>query len=142
MHSLATRKSSASQDIMIISLEETFALLNKWKEESALLAVAGESPFRDMLRGIEDSSVRWTMSQSVRVSRIEAEQGFVEFEGPTGNLSLSLKRCSRLFYEDHRNAPVDIREAAEALTLSALSIFFPTDEAFLVYELREPPPRR
>jgi hypothetical protein len=127
---------------MIISLEETFALLNKWKEESALLAVAGEGPFRDMLRGIEDRGVRWTMSQSVRVSRIETEQGFVEFEGPTGNLSLSLKRCRRFFYEDHRNAPVDMREAAEALTLSALSIFFPTDEAFLVYELQEPLPRR
>jgi hypothetical protein len=127
---------------MIISLDEAFALLNKWKEESALLAVAGESPFRDMLRGIEDRGVRWTMSQSVRVSRIETEQGFVEFEGSTGNLSLSLKRCRRFFYEDHRNAPVDMREAAEALTLSALSIFFPTDEAFLVYELQEPLPRR
>ena len=127
---------------MIISLEETLALLNKWKEESALLAVAGESPFRDMLRGIEDRGVRWTMSQSVRVSRIETEQGFVELEGPAGNLSLSLKRCRRFFYEDHRNAPVDMREAAEALTLSALSIFFPTDEAFLVYELQEPLPER
>ena len=127
---------------MIISLEETFALLNQWKEESALLAVAGESPFRDMLRGIEDRGVRWTMSQSVRVSRIETEQGFVEFEGPTGNLSLSLKRCHRFFYEDYRNAPVDMREAAEALTLSALSILFPTEEAFLVYEMQEPLSRK
>jgi len=49
-----------------------------------------------------------------------------------------LKRGRRFFYEDYRNAPPDQREAAEALTLSALSIFFPTDEAFLVYELREP----
>src|SRR6516165_10437525 len=127
---------------MTISLEETVALLNKWKEESALLAVAGESPFRDMLRGIEDHGVRWTVSQSVRVSRIETERGFVEFEGPAGNLSLSLKRCRAFFYEDHRDAPRDAREAAEALTLSALSIFFPSDEAFLVYELREPAPGR
>jgi hypothetical protein len=29
-----------------------------------------------------------------------------------------------------------MREAAEALTLSALSILFPTEEAFLVYEMR------
>ena len=122
---------------MIISVKETFALLNKWKEESALLAVAGESPFRDMLRGIEDRGVRWTMSQSLRVSRIETDQGFVEFQGPTGNLSLSLKRCRRFHYEDHRNAPLDMHDAAEALTLSALSIFFSLDEAFIVYELRE-----
>jgi hypothetical protein len=122
---------------MTISLEETVALLNKWKEESALLAVAGESPFRDMLRGIEDHGVRWTMSQSVRVSRIETEKGFVDFEGPAGNLSLSLKQCRRFLYEDYRNAPPDQREAAESLTLSALSIFFPSDEAFLVYEMRE-----
>jgi hypothetical protein len=47
---------------MIISLEETFALLNKWKEQSALLAVAGENPFRDMLRGIEDREVRWCVA--------------------------------------------------------------------------------
>jgi len=127
---------------MTISLEETLALLNKWKEESALLAVAGESPFRDALRGIEDRGVRWTMSQSVRVSRIETKDRFVEFEGPTGSLSLSLKRCRGFLYEDHRNAPVENREAAEALTLSALSIFFPADEAFLVYELQGPQPGR
>ena len=139
----AIRKSSAVHDIpMTISLEETLALLNKWKEESALLAVAGESPFRDALRGIEDRGVRWTMSQSVRVSRIETKDRFVEFEGPTGSLSLSLKRCRGFLYEDHRNAPVENREAAEALTLSALSIFFPADEAFLVYELQGPQPGR
>src|SRR5215471_8622162 len=126
---------------MIISLEETFSLLNKWKEESALLAVAGESPFRDMLRGIEHRGVRWTMSQSLRVLRIDSERGFIQFEGPAGKLSVSLKHCRRFFYEDHRNAPPDQREAAEALTLSALSIFFASDEAFLLYEMREPMPR-
>jgi hypothetical protein len=35
-----------------------------------------------------------------------------------------LKYCRRFFYEDYRNAPPDQREAAEALTLSALSMFF------------------
>jgi hypothetical protein len=126
---------------MIISLEETCALLNKWKEESALLTVAGESPFRDMLRGIETPGIRWCMSQSVRVSRVDTERGFVEFEGPAAcDLSLSLKQCRRFLYEDYRNAPPDQREAAEALTLSALSMFFPSDEAFLFYEMREPEP--
>jgi len=125
---------------MIIALEETFALLNKWKEESALLAVAGESPFRDMLRGIEDRGVRWCMSQSVRVSRIDSSRGLVEFEGPGGNLSLSLKQCRRFVYEDHRNAPPNQRQAAEALTLSALSMFFPSADAFLVFEMRDPVP--
>jgi len=66
---------------MTISLEETFTLLNKWKEESAFLGVAGESPFRDTLRGIEDRGVRWTMSQSVRVSRIEVDQASLSSRG-------------------------------------------------------------
>jgi hypothetical protein len=51
-----------------------------------------------------------------------------------------LKYCRRFFYEDYRNAPLDQREAAEALTLSALSMFFASDEAFLLYEMREPAP--
>src|SRR5215469_10723542 len=111
---------------MIISIEETFALLNKWKEESALLFVNAESPFREM-RGLEDSGVRWTMTQPVRVSKIETEKGFVEFEGPAGNLSLSLKRCRALVYEDYRHSTPD--------TLSVLLIFFSFDEAFLLREL-------
>jgi len=63
------------------------------------------------------------MSQSVIVSRVETEGRFVEFEGPTGNLWLSLKRCRGFFYEDYRNATVKMREAAEELTLAAHSSF-------------------
>ena len=40
-------------------------------------------------------------------------------------------------YEEPREAQSDIREDAEFTTLSALSIFFPSNEAFLAYELRE-----
>jgi len=61
------------------------------------------------------------MSQSVKVSRIETER--VEFEEPTGNLSLSLKHCRRFVYEDYRTPPPDRRQIAGALTLSALSKF-------------------
>jgi hypothetical protein len=35
-------------------------------------------------------------------------------------------------------APAEMREAAEAETVSSLSIFFPYDEGFLFYELRTP----
>jgi hypothetical protein len=45
---------------MIISLEEAFALLKR----SLLFSRSQvKGPFRDMLRGIEDPAVRWTMSQ-------------------------------------------------------------------------------
>ena len=37
---------------MVISLDDAVAILNKWKDESANLLVAAESPFRQTLRGI------------------------------------------------------------------------------------------
>jgi hypothetical protein len=89
-----------------------------------------------MLRGIEGQGVRWAMSQYVIVSSIDTTHGIVEFEGPAGNVSLSVKSC-QFFYQDYREAPPDMREAAKAETVSALSIFFLLEEAFLFYELRE-----
>jgi hypothetical protein len=68
---------------------------------------------------------------------LSCEASIVEFEGLAVDLSLSSKVCQRFFYEDYRNAPPDQREAAEALTLSALSIFFPSEQAVLVYEMRK-----
>src|SRR5271157_4348693 len=73
---------------MVISLEDAVAILNKWKEESAHIVVAAESPFRQTLRGIHGHGVRWVMSQRIKVSRVSffvdtkgSKQGIVEFEG-------------------------------------------------------------
>jgi hypothetical protein len=77
------------------------------------------------------------MSQCVRVSCVDPKQVIVEFEGPTGKLSLCVRGC-RFVYEEAREAPPEMREAAEAESVSALSIFFPYDEAFLFYDLRVP----
>jgi len=129
---------------MMISLEDAVAILNKWKEESAHIVVAAESPFRQTLRGIHGRGVRWVMSQRIKVSRVSffvdtkgSKQGIVEFEGPAGHLSLSMAAC-RFVYEDPREARPDIRTEAETATVSALSVFFPYDEGFLFYELVEP----
>ena len=43
---------------MVISLDEAVAILSKWKDESADILVAAESPFRQTLRGIEGQGVR------------------------------------------------------------------------------------
>lgn len=128
---------STGRTSTVISLQDAVAILSKWKEESAHIVVAAESPFRQSLRGIHERGVRWTMSQCVRVSCVDPKQGIVEFEGPTGNLSLCVGGC-RFVYGEAREAPPEMREAAEAESVSALSIFFPYDEGFLFYELRVP----
>lgn len=128
---------------MVISLEDALAVLNKWKNESANILVVAESPFRQILRGIEGPGIRWAMGQHVRVSQVpfsveeRASKGIVEFEGPAGNfLSLAIGHC-RIVYGDPREASPENRAEAEATTLSALSIFFTDEEGFHFYELRE-----
>jgi hypothetical protein len=49
---------------------------------------------------------------------------------------LDISNC-RFHYEDPRAASPEIREEADAATVSALAVFFPSDEGFLFYELRE-----
>jgi len=51
-------------------------------------------------------------------------------------LSLSVAGCAFVYEEPHEAQPV-VRGEAEFTTLSALSIFFPSNEAFVAYELRE-----
>ena len=129
---------------MVISLEDAAAILNKWKEESTNILVVAESPFRQTLRGIEGPGVRWAMGQHVRVSEVSfsieegrPNQGTVEFEGQAGNfLSLSIGHC-RIVYGDPREASPANSDEAMATTVSALSIFFPDEEGFHFYELRE-----
>jgi hypothetical protein len=129
---------------MVTSLEEAIAILKKWKDESAHIVVAAESPSRRTFRGMQERGVRWAMIQDVKVSRVTppaegggSKEGIVEFEGPSGNLSVSLGRC-RFVYEDPREASFDVREEADKTTVSALSVLFPYDESFIFYEMREP----
>ena len=128
---------------MVISLEDAVAILNKWKDESADILVAAESPFRQTLRGIDGQVVRWAMRQRVKVSQVSfsgesgsAKRAIVDFEGPAGNLCLLLYDCF-IIYGDPREAAPEAREEAEATTVSALCIFLPDEEGFYFYELRE-----
>ena len=128
---------------MVISLEDAVAILNKWKDESTNILVVAESPFRQTLRGIDGLGVRWALGQHVRVSQVsfsaedKTSKGIVEFEGHGGNfLSLAIGHC-RIVYGDPREAPLENRNEAEATTVSALSIFFPDEEGFHFYELRQ-----
>jgi hypothetical protein len=128
---------------LVISLQDAVAILNKWKDESSNILVVAESPFRQTVRGIEGLGVRWAMGQHVRVSQVlfsieeKASKGIVEFEGHDGNfLRLAIGHC-RIVYGDPREASPENRAEAEATTASALSIFFPDEECFHFYELRE-----
>ena len=128
---------------MIISLDEAVAILSKWKDESADILVAAESPFRQTLRGIEGQGVRWAMRQRVKVSQVSfsadshpIRRAIIDFEGPAGNLSMLLTDCL-IIYGDPRDAAPEDREEAETTTVSALCIFLPEEEGFHFYELRE-----
>src|SRR5207253_6139182 len=93
---------------MVISLDDAVAILSKWKDESANLLVAAESPFRQTLRGIDGQGVRWAMRQHVKVSQVSfseesrsVKRAIVDFEGPAGNLCLLLHDCF-IIYGDPR----------------------------------------
>ena len=127
---------------MVISVEEAVAVLNKWKDGSAEILVAAESPFRQTLRGIDGQGVRWAVRQRVKVSQVSFSEesrpirrAIIDFEGPAGNLSVLLTECL-IIYGDPREAGPEDREEAEATTVSALCIFLPEEEGFHFYELR------
>jgi hypothetical protein len=129
---------------MVISLEDAIAIFKKWEDDSAHILVFAESPFRHALREIEGKDLTWEMSQHVKVSRVTTSLGgrgskkaIVEFEGRTGNLSVSIGRC-HFEYQDPREAEPDIREEAKDITVSGLFVFFPYKESFHFYELRAP----
>ena len=129
---------------MIISLEDAIAIFQKWKDDSAHIVVFAESPYRPALRRVEGTGLTWEMSQHVRVSRVTTSSGggaskkaIVEFEGRTGNLSVSIGRC-HFEYQDPREAESDIREEAQDMTVSGLFVFFRDKEGFQFYELRAP----
>lgn len=58
-------------------------------------------------------------------------------EGPSGTLLLSIGGCV-FVYEEPREAKPVLREEAESTTISALSVFFQSNEVFVFYELRDP----
>jgi hypothetical protein len=118
-------------------------ILKKWRDEYAPILIVAESPFRQHFRGIQEPGVDWSMGMRAKVSQVTSspgakgpKAGIVVFDGGSGNLSLSLGGCAFVYEEPHEAQPV-VRGEAELTTLSALSIFFPSNEAFVAYELRE-----
>ena len=128
---------------MVVTLEDAFTILNKWRDESAPILVVAESPFRQQFRGIHGPGVDWSLGMRGKVSQITfspgakgPKAGIVVFDGGSGNLSLSVGGCAFVYEEPHEAQPM-VRGEAEFTTISALSIFFPSNEAFVAYELRE-----
>ncbi len=67
----------------------------------------------------------------------KGKAGTVVLEGPSGTLLLSIGGCVFVFEEPREAKPV-VREEAESTTISALSVFFQSNEVFVFYELRDP----
>ena len=128
---------------MVVTLEDAFSILKKWRDESAPVLIVAESPFRQHFRGIHEPGVDWCVGMRGKVSQVTfspgekgPKAGIVVFDGGSGNLSLSVGGCSFVYEEPYEAQPV-VRGEAEFTTISALSIFFPSNEAFVAYELRE-----
>ena len=128
---------------MVVTLEDAFTILKKWRDESAPILIVAESPFRQHFRGIHEPDIDWSVGMRGKVSQVTFspgarghKTGIVIFDGGSGNLSLSVGGCAFLYEEPHEAQPV-VRGEAEFTTISALSIFFPSNEAFVAYELRE-----
>jgi hypothetical protein len=64
----------------------------------------------------------------------------VAFAASFGHELLQRVRNADCFfvYEEPREAKPVVREEAESTTVAALSVFFPSNEVFVFYELREP----
>jgi len=128
---------------VVVTLEDAFTILKKWRDESAPILIVAECPFRQHFRGTHEPGVDWSMGIRGKVSQVTfspgakgPKAGIVVFDGGSGNLSLSVGGCAFVYEEPHEAQPV-VRGEAEFTTISALSIFFPSNEAFVAYELRE-----
>ena len=129
---------------MVLSLGDAVTILSKWKDDSAHILVVSESPFQQSRRGILEQGIDWAIGLQGKVSQVSVDPntkgkkaGTVVLEGPGGSLSLSIGACA-FVYEEPREAKQVVREEAESATVSALSVFFPSNEVFVFYELREP----
>ena len=128
---------------MLLSLEDAVALLTKWKDESVSVLVLGQDSFRQGLRSVHERGVDWNMGFRGAVSQVSLCQnttdstiGRVVFESPSGSLSLSLESCA-YSYDEACEWPAFINQDPRSAIASCLFIFFPTDEAFVVYQLQE-----
>ena len=129
---------------MVLSLADAVAIFNKWKEDSAEVLVVTESPFQQSRRGVLEQSIDWALGLQGRVAEVSIEPnmkgkkaGAVVLEAPAGNLSLSIGLCT-FVYEEPQEAKRVVRAEAASTTVSALSVFYPSNEVFVFYELREP----
>ena len=129
---------------MVLHLEDAIAILSKWKDDSAEILAVCESPFQQSRRGVLEQSIDWAVGLQGKVSKISVDPntkgkkaGTVVLDGTSGSLSLCIGLCS-FVYEEPREAKPVVREEAESATVSALSVFFPSNEVFVFYELREP----
>ena len=129
---------------MVLSLDDAITILSKWKDDSAHILAVSESPFQQSRRGILEQGIDWSISLQGKVSQVSVnpnkegkKAGTVVLEGPGGTLSLSIGGCV-FVYEEPREAKPVVREEAESTTISALSVFFQSNEVFVFYELREP----
>ncbi len=119
------------------------ATLNKWKDERVSVLVLGQNSFRQGLRSVHEGGVDWNMGLRGTVSQVSVCQGTmsskagrVVFESPGGNLSLSMDSCVFSYDAPCENPPF-LKGDAPSKTLSCLFIFFPSNEAFVVYELQD-----
>jgi len=129
---------------MVPSLADAVAIFSKWKEDSAEVLVVSESPFQQSRRGVLEQSIDWKLGMQGKIVEVRIDgnmkgknAAMVVFQATGGNLSLSIGHCA-FVYEEPREAKPDVRAEAESATLSALSVFFPSNEVFVFYELREP----
>jgi hypothetical protein len=126
-----------------LSLEEAVVILKKWKDASAPVFVLGQNSSRWGLRSIDEGGVEWNISLHGKISQVSLSPGTVSstsgtilFEGAGGNLSLSMDACG-CSYDEHCEGPPFLRGESQVTPLSCLFIFFPSNEAFVVYELQE-----
>ena len=127
----------------LLFLQDAIIILNRWKDESASVLVLGQNSFRQGLRSVHEGGVDWTMSLRGTVSQVSTCQGAlsskagrVVFESPAGNLSLSMDACV-FSYDTNCERPPFLKSDDGSRILSCLFIFFPSNEAFVVYELQE-----
>ena len=129
---------------MVPSLADAVTIFSKWKEDSAEVLVVTESPFQQSRRGVLEQSLDWRLGMQGKIAEVTTDpstkgkkSATVVLETTSGNLSLNIGICA-FVYEEPREAKPDVRAEAESATLSALSVFFPSNEVFVFYELREP----
>ncbi len=129
---------------MVPSLADAVTIFSKWKEDSAEILVVSESPFQQSRRGVLEQTVDWSLGMQGKITEATIDAGIkgnksgrVVLATTSGNLSLNIGICA-FVYQEPREAKPDVRAEAEFATLSALSVFFPSNEVFVFYELREP----